>query len=115
MICKGQEGEEAIRGFLLPRWVTSRDSECGFHLGKYLRGSVGQPRRRQLQPGAPMGKPASRYVRTKDSFGLVVLNCISMVCTPAYWASGLQVFSGASFDPMRRIGEQGEAGGCLFN
>ena len=62
-----------------------------------------------------MGKPASRYVRTKDSFGLVILNCVSVVCTSAYRASGLPIFSGASFDPMRGIGERGEAGGFLFN
>jgi len=114
VICEGQEGEEAVRGFLLPRWVMSRDAEFGFRLGKYLRCSVGQ-RRRKLQPGAPVGKLVSQYVWTKDSFGLVVLNCVSMVCTPAYWVSGLQIFSGASFDPMQGIGEQGEAGGCLFN
>jgi hypothetical protein len=44
MICEGQRGEEAVRGFLLPRRVTSSNSEFGFHLVKYLEGSVDQPK-----------------------------------------------------------------------
>jgi len=71
-------------------------------------------RRKWPQPGAPMGKPASRYVRTKDSFGLVIRNCVSMICIPAYWASGLQIFSTVSFDPMRGIGER-LAVACLID
>jgi hypothetical protein len=71
-------------------------------------------RRRRPQPGAPVGKPASRYVRTKDSFGLVIRNCVSMICIPAYWASGLQIFSSASFDPVRGIRER-LAVACLID
>jgi hypothetical protein len=91
----------------------SSDSEFGFRL---VPSGFGWPaeRRSQLQPGAPVGKPEPRYVRTKDSLGLVIRNCVSMVCTLAYRVSGLQIFSGASFDPMRGIGER-LAVACLID
>ena len=38
---KVRREEEAVRGFLLSRQVTSIDSDCGFRFGSF--GSVGQP------------------------------------------------------------------------
>jgi hypothetical protein len=114
LVCEDKGGEEeTVRGFLLSLQATLGDSVFGFHLVKYLWGSVGQPWEEDCSLELLWGSQRLGMYGPKTIL-VVILNCVSVVCTLAYRASGLRIFSGASFGPMQGMG-RGWRFSCLID
>jgi hypothetical protein len=70
VICEGQGGEEAVWVFLLPRQVTSSDSDSGFRLVNFALVRLAS-RERRSQPGSPKEWADSSVCTIKKPFWLV--------------------------------------------